>query len=95
MQWKLTLQSSNGTKTPRTDSSWGQAPALRDVGVGHTEVEAQLRALSEKHDVKLGDLAQPLRLCVTGRMISAGLFDLMAILPWDVLEPRLKQVSAI
>ncbi len=79
----------------RADAAWGQAAALRDVGIGHTEIEAELRTLSEKHGVKLGDLAQPLRLCVTGRMVSAGLFDLLALLPWDVAEPRLKQVATL
>ena len=43
-----------------------------------------------KHGVKLGDLTQPMRLTVTGRAQSAaGLFDLLPLLPWKVIEARL------
>jgi glutamyl-tRNA synthetase len=74
---------------------WGTSPSLHDVGMDHTAVDAFLRAIGEKHGVKLGDLAQPMRLVVSGRMVSAGLFDLMAVLPWDVIEPRLHKVASL
>ena len=64
-------------------------------GMDHAAVDAFLRAISEQHGVKLGDLAQPMRLAVTGRMVSAGLFDVMAILPWDVVEARLRKVETL
>jgi len=85
---------------PRTsrsgaDKAWGDSPALSDIGMTPTEVDGILRQVSEQHGVKLGDLAQPMRLTVTGRLVSAGLFDLMAILPWDVVEPRLKKVETL
>lgn len=77
------------------DSVWGDSPSLEDAGIGHQEVDAQLRQFGEQHGVKLGELAQPMRLTVTGRLVSAGLFELLALLPWDVVEPRLRKVSAL
>ncbi|MBL7714689.1 MAG: glutamate--tRNA ligase [Bdellovibrionales bacterium] len=75
------------------DEVWGTVPSLGDVGLTHTDVDAILRQTGESHGVKLGDLAQPLRLWVTGRMVSAGLFDLMTVLPWDVVGPRLLKAA--
>lgn len=82
-----------GAAPDRRGIAWGASPALEDASVGHTEIDALLRRVSETHAVKLGDLMQPLRLCMTGRLVSgAGLFDLLYLMPWDVLEPRLKKV---
>mgnify|MGYP001568902071 FL=1 len=77
------------------EQAWGTSPSLADAGVGHTEVEAMLRQVCDQNGVKLGDLAQPMRLAVTGRFISAGLFELIALLPWDVVSPRLKKVQEL
>lgn len=85
--------SAEGASPDRRGLAWGASPALEDVNVGHGEIDALLRRVSEKHAVKLGDLTQPLRLCMTGRLVSgAGLFDLLPMLPWDLVEPRLKKV---
>ena len=77
------------------DQCWGRSASLQDVGVTHTEVDALLRQIGEQHGVKLGDLAQPIRLTVTGRLVSAGLFELLSLLPWDVVEPRLRKVETL
>lgn len=77
------------------DAVWGNVPSLGDIGMSHADVDAYLRQVSEQHGVKLGDLAQPMRLTVTGRLVSAGLFDLMAILPWDVIKPRLEMALTL
>ena len=82
-----------GASPDRRGLAWGASPALEDASVGHAEIDALLKRVSEKHAVKLGDLMQPVRLCMTGRLVSgAGLFDLLYLMPWDVLEPRLKKV---
>jgi glutamyl-tRNA synthetase len=85
------------SKTVRkgADQAWGDSPSLADLGMSHTDVDALLRQVSEQHGVKLGDLAQPVRLTVTGRLVSAGLFELIALLPWDVVEPRLRKVETL
>jgi glutamyl-tRNA synthetase len=77
------------------DASWGSTPSLSDAGVDAQSVDQFLRQVSEKRGIKLGELAEPMRLCVTGRLVSAGLFELMVILPWDILEPRLKKVASL
>jgi glutamyl-tRNA synthetase len=77
------------------DGVWGTSPALGDVGMTAADVDALLRQVCEQHGIKLSDIAQPMRLTVTGRQISAGLFDLMAVLPWDVVEARLCKVETL
>lgn len=72
---------------------WGESGSHRPTDP--QAIDALLRALAEKHAVKLGDLAQPLRLCVTGKLVSAGLFELLVLLPWDVLKPRLERVLTL
>ena len=82
-------------KRTGADAVWGTSPALVDAGMTHTDVDAFLKQIGEETGVKLGDLAQPMRLTVTGRMVSAGLFDLLAIMPWDVVEPRLRKIETL
>lgn len=84
-----------GVSSQRADTAWGKSPSLSEVGMNHEGVDAYLRQIGERHGVKLGDLTQPMRLVVTGRMVSVGLFDLMAILPWDLVEARLKKTAEL
>ena len=77
------------------DAVWGTQPALGDVGMNAAEVDALLRQVCDQHGIKLSDIAQPMRLTVTGRQISAGLFDLMSLLPWDVVEARLRKIETL
>lgn len=77
------------------DASWGKMPSLNDIGITHSDIDALLRQIGEQHGVKLGDLTQPMRLTVTGRLVSAGLFELLSVLPWDVLEARLKKIEGL
>jgi glutamyl-tRNA synthetase len=75
------------------DPVWGQGPSLAQVGMGHAEIDGFLRQVCETGGLKLGDLAQPIRLAVTGRLVSAGLFEILALLPWSVVEPRLRKAA--
>ncbi|MBY0470743.1 glutamate--tRNA ligase [bacterium] len=77
------------------DSVWGSSPSLGDAGLTHQDVNDLMKQISDLHGVKLGDLTQPLRLTVTGRMISAGLFELLCVLPWDIVEPRMQKVATL
>lgn len=77
------------------DVAWGDHSSLGDVGISHTEVDGIVRQISEQHGIKMGDLAQPARLVVTGRLVSAGLFELISLLPWNVVETRLKKIEAL
>ena len=44
------------------------------------EIEAEVRKIAEKEELKLGQLAQPLRAALTGRTTSPGVFDVLAVL---------------
>ena len=45
--------------------------------------EAVVRDFAEKTRVKLGEVAQPLRAALTGRLTSPGIFDVLAVLGRD------------
>ena len=77
------------------DSVWGQVASLGDLGMTHTELDVYLRAVGEKHGLKLGDFVGPMRLFVSGRAASASLFDLMSLLPWDLVEARLRKTAEL
>jgi glutamyl-tRNA synthetase len=77
------------------DSVWGSHPSLGDAGMAASDVDALLRQTCQQHGIKLSDIAQPMRLTITGRQISAGLFDLMVLLPWDVVEARIGKVESL
>ena len=60
-----------------------------------TVLEEHARAFSEKENVKLGDIAQPVRALVTGRSATPGLFDVMAILGRDAVLRRLRRANEL
>ena len=52
-------------------------------------LEAAIRGFAEAQGLKLGQAAQPLRAALTGRAMSPGLFDVMAVLGRDETLARL------
>src|SRR6516162_8732958 len=55
--------------------------ALADVSPWDRETtEAAMRAFAEADQLKLGAVAQPLRVALTGRTTSPGIFDVLAVL---------------
>jgi glutamyl-tRNA synthetase len=78
--------------TPETRQLIGE---LHDVlkGVEHWSAEtteAAIRDMAEKRGAKLGQLAQPLRVSLTGRTTSPGIFDVLDVLGKDESLARLK-----
>jgi len=57
-------------------------------------LEAAVRALAEARGVKLGALAQPLRAALTGRTVSPGVFDVMAVLGREECLARIGDQAA-
>lgn len=55
------------------------------------ELEAYFRELSERTGIKLKMIAQPVRLALTGRTASPGLFEIMSILGKEEVIKRLKR----
>jgi len=65
---------------------------LEDMEVFTEEdLEFVFRNLSEAHGLKLGKIAQPVRVALTGRTASPGLFEVMNILGKDRVFARLKK----
>ncbi len=64
--------------------------ALADVSSWDaTSAEAALRAYADANGLKLGGVAQPLRVALTGRTTSPGIFDVLAVLGRDESLARL------
>ena len=92
-EFEKKISASPRIERSEADQVWGTTPSLSDVGMQATDIDAFLRQIGDQHGVKLGDLAQPMRLVVTGKLVSAGLFELLAVLPWDVASVRLAKVE--
>ncbi len=72
---------------------WGTSPSLMELGYHHADIDQLLRAYAERFGIKLSDLTQPLRVAVTARAVSSvGLFDLLPVLPWEVLATRMTRL---
>lgn len=64
-------------------------------GLDHWSEEAceeAVKAYAENHEIKLGNVAQPLRAALTGTNVSPGIFEVMAILGRDETLLRLREV---
>jgi glutamyl-tRNA synthetase len=53
--------------------------------------EEVFKQLIEQHGIKMGQLAQPVRVALTGRTASPGLFEVMDVLGRDRTLHRLRQ----
>ncbi|MDP8229848.1 MAG: glutamate--tRNA ligase [Candidatus Gorgyraea atricola] len=56
------------------------------------KIEAEMRALMKDLNIKGGDLIHPLRVAVTGKSVSAGIFEVLAILGKEKTIRRLEKV---
>jgi glutamyl-tRNA synthetase len=65
--------------------------ALKDVPFEHAELELALKAVLEETGLSMGKLAQPVRVALTGRTASPGIFDVMLLLGRERTLARLKQ----
>ena len=64
--------------------------ALETVTDWRTETtEAAMRNFAEQNNLKLGAVAQPLRVALTGRTTSPGIFDVLAVLGREECLARL------
>lgn len=82
--------------TPETRQLIGRLrAALEDVSPWTAATtEAAMRAFAEQAGLKLGAVAQPLRVALTGRTTSPGIFDVLAVLGRDECLSRLADQSA-
>ena len=56
--------------------------------------EAAMRAFVEQNGLKLGSVAQPLRVALTGKTTSPGIFDVLAVLGREQCLARLQDQAA-
>ncbi|MFY9270327.1 MAG: glutamate--tRNA ligase [Candidatus Manganitrophaceae bacterium] len=72
--------------------------AVRDgvsgISFEQATLEAAFRSISESMGFKLGQIAQPIRAAVTGKTVSAGIFEVLAILGKEKTLRRLDQQIA-
>ena len=60
-----------------------------------SSIEAAMRSFAEQNNLKLGGVAQPLRVALTGRTTSPGIFEVLAVLGQQTCLDRLQdQASA-
>ncbi len=88
------LQLDDKAKSLLDEAARGRLPAIAEklAAVGDwaaTSLEAAVRAFAEENGLKLGQAAQPLRAALTGRAMSPGLFDVMAVLGREETLARL------
>jgi glutamyl-tRNA synthetase len=74
-----------------------QAPVQELIGAlerldsfDEKNLEAAFRGVVEKLQMKLGKLAQPVRVALTGTTVSPGLFEIMNVLGKEVVLKRLR-----
>ena len=71
------------------------ATALRDCASwDEAGLEVVVRAQAEASGVKLGEVAQPLRVALTGATASPGIFEVMAVLGREEVLGRLADAAA-
>lgn len=67
------------------DEARGRLKALRDIFARQETwtaeaLEADVRSFAEQGDIKLGKIAQPLRVALTGQTVSPPVFDVLAVI---------------
>ncbi len=69
------------------------------AGFSEAEIEKLFRSIVEKHDIKLGKLAQPVRVALTGGTQSPGIFEVIDVIGREKtlqrLEKAIKTASAL
>jgi glutamyl-tRNA synthetase len=60
-----------------------------------TKIEELFRAIAEKHEVKLGKLAQPVRVALTGGTQSPGIFEVLDVVGKEKTIRRLEKAIHI
>ena len=66
---------------------------LQGVSWDRASLETVAEVLTQSHDIKLGELAAPLRAALSGRAVSPSIFDMMLVLGRDESIARLEEQS--
>jgi glutamyl-tRNA synthetase len=68
-------------------------PQLRNASWNRDTLEGVIGGFAQAQGLKLGQVAQPLRAALAGRMVSPSVFDMMALLGRDESLARLQDAS--
>jgi len=66
----------------------------REPAADAAQIESRLRSLAEERQIKAAALIHATRVSVTGRSVSAGLFEVLALLGRDRVSRRLRRAAA-
>ncbi|MBI5192129.1 MAG: glutamate--tRNA ligase [Nitrospirae bacterium] len=69
-------------------------PLEKRGGFSSENIDALFKSIMEAKGVKMGQVAQPLRVALTGRTVSPGIFEVIDILGKEKVIYRLKQAIA-
>ena len=58
---------------------------------GEKELETVFQSVMDHFEIKLGKIAQPVRVALTGTSISPGIFEIIMVLGKDRTMPRLEK----
>jgi glutamyl-tRNA synthetase len=72
----------------------GVAGALEPAPWTEGDLESTVKSFAESTGIKLGQVAQPLRVALTGSTVSPGIFEVLAILGRDEALSRLRAAAA-
>ncbi|HKU94321.1 MAG TPA: glutamate--tRNA ligase [Vineibacter sp.] len=72
----------------------GAAGALEPASWTESDLEGAIKSFAEARGMKLGQIAQPLRVALTGSTVSPGIFEVLAILGRDESLSRLRAAAA-
>jgi glutamyl-tRNA synthetase len=61
----------------------------RTTGFAQEELEKTFSTFLERHQIKLGKVAQPLRVALTGTSVSPGIFEIMEVMGQEMVIQRL------
>ncbi|MCX8041731.1 MAG: glutamate--tRNA ligase [Thermodesulfobacteriaceae bacterium] len=64
---------------------------LKDLSLEEQELESYFKNLAQTSGIKLKDLAQAIRVALTGKSVSPGLFEIIKVLGKERVEKRLKK----
>lgn len=59
------------------------------TGFDQKELEKMFSTFLERHQIKLGKVAQPLRVALTGKTVSPGIFEIMEVMGQEMVIKRL------
>lgn len=68
-------------------------PRLRNVSWLHDDLQAEIKAFAASENLKLGQVAQPLRAALTGRAAAPSVFDIMCLIGRDETILRLEDTA--